>query len=44
MIEEFKKSKDQGGEYAALLALQTDLSKTFECLPHGLNKIVPIWI
>ena len=31
MIEKFKKSLDQGGEYAALL---TDLSKAFDCLPH----------
>ena len=33
MTEKFKKSLDQGGEYAALL---TDLSKTFDCLPHDL--------
>ena len=32
-IEKFKKSLDQGGEYAALL---TDLSKVFDCLPHDL--------
>ena len=31
MIEKFKKSLDQGGEYAALL---TDLSKAFHFLPH----------
>ena len=34
MIEKFKKSLDQGGEYAALL---TDLSKAFNCLPHNLT-------
>ena len=33
MIEKFKKSLDQGGEYAALL---TDLIKAFDCLPHDL--------
>ena len=33
MIEKFKKSLDQGAEYAALL---TDLSKAFDCLPHAL--------
>ena len=33
MIEKFKKSLDQGGEYAALL---TDPSKGFDCLPHNL--------
>ena len=33
MIEKFKKSLDQGGEYAALL---TDLSRAFDCLPHNL--------
>ena len=33
MIEKFKKSLDQGGEYAALL---TDLSKALSCLPHDL--------
>ena len=33
MIEKFKKSLDQKGEYAALL---TDLSKAFNCLPHDL--------
>ena len=34
MIEKFKKSLDQGGEYAALL---TDLSKAFDCFPHDLK-------
>ena len=33
MIEKFKKSLNQGLEYTALL---TDLSKTFDCLPHDL--------
>ena len=33
MIEKFKKSLDQGSEYAALLK---DLSKAFNCLPHTL--------
>ena len=33
MIEKFKKSLDQGGEYAVLL---TDLIKAFDCLPHDL--------
>ena len=33
MIEKFKKSLDQGGEYAAL---RTDLPKAFDCLPHDL--------
>ena len=33
MIEKFKKSLDQGGEYVALL---TDLSKAFDRLPHYL--------
>ena len=33
MIEKFKRSLDQGGEYSALL---TDLSKAFDCLPHSL--------
>ena len=33
MVEKFKKSLDQGGEYAAIL---TDLSKAFNCLPHDL--------
>ena len=33
LIEKFKKSLDQGGEYVALL---TDLSKAFYCLPHDL--------
>ena len=32
-IEKFKKSLDQGGEYAALLR---DLPKAFHCLPHNL--------
>ena len=31
VIEKFKKSLDQGGDYAALV---TDLSKAFDCLPH----------
>ena len=33
MIDKFKKSLNQGGEYAAL---PTDLSKGFDCLPHDL--------
>ena len=33
MTEKFRQCVDQNGEYAALL---TDLSKTFECLPHEL--------
>ena len=33
MIEKFKKSLYQGGEYAALLM---DLCKAFDCLPHDL--------
>ena len=33
MIENFKKSLEQGDEYAALL---TDLSKAFYCLPDDL--------
>ena len=33
MIEKFKKSLDERGEYAALL---TDLFKAFDCLPHYL--------
>ena len=33
MIEKFKKSLDQGGEYTALL---TDLSKAFDCKAHDL--------
>ena len=33
MIEKFKKSLDQGGEYVALL---TDLSEAFDCLPNAL--------
>ena len=39
MIEKFKKSLSQKGEYAALL---TDLSKAFDRLPQNLiiNKIV----
>ena len=32
-VKKFKKSLQQGGEYAALL---TDLSKEFDCLPHDL--------
>ena len=35
MIEKFKKSRDQGGEYATLL---TDLSKVFNCLPQSNNS------
>ena len=33
MIEKFKKSLDQEGDYAALLM---DLSQAFDCLPHDL--------
>ena len=33
MIQKFKKSLDQAGEYATLL---TDLSKAFDCLSHDL--------
>ena len=33
LIEEWKKSVDNGGAFSALL---TDLSKTFDCLPHEL--------
>ena len=33
MVENCKKALDQGNEYGALL---TDLSKAFDCLPHGL--------
>ena len=33
MVEKFKKSLDQEGEYAALLM---DLPKEFVCLPHDL--------
>ena len=33
VIGKFKKSLDQGGEYATLL---TDLSKALNCLPHDL--------
>ena len=31
LIEKWKKSADNGGAFGALL---TDLSKTFDCLPH----------
>ena len=34
ITEKFKKSLDQGGEYAPLL---TDLSKAFDCSPHNLK-------
>ena len=33
MIEKFRKSLDQGSQYAALL---TDLSKSFDCLSRDL--------
>ena len=33
LIEKWKKSVDNGGEFGALL---TDLPKTFDCLPHEL--------
>ena len=33
MIEKWRKSIDEGGVFGALL---TDLSKTFDCLPHEL--------
>ena len=33
MIEKWRESLDQGSAYGALL---TDLSKTFDCLPHEL--------
>ena len=33
MIEKFKKSLDQGREYAALL---TELPEAFDCLSHDL--------
>ena len=35
VTEKFKKSLDEGGEYAALIM---DLSKVFDCLPHDLIK------
>ena len=34
MIEQFKKSLDQGGDYATLL---TDISKAFDCLAQDLH-------
>ena len=33
MIEKWRESLDQGGAFGAVL---TDLSKAFDCLPHGL--------
>ena len=33
MVEKFRKTLNQRGEYAALLA---DLPKAFDCLPHDL--------
>ena len=33
MVEKMKKTRDKKGVFAAVLA---DLSKAFDCIPHGL--------